>query len=621
MTTTFCTPTPRSRRSPGKIGIHQPKIEGLFRRITAHQITMAWWLHVSGHVSRRQLRVYFAAHEMHEQRKYTYPDEHNRARSSSTPRTHALYRVEEIAAMVLGQGKGRTQPAADPQRALAGLRADIRHLARLGLVAIEAHSITFAVSIDQIRLQGADDISGFWTMFEQIPNARRTVPVPRRTLRALAGVGGLSRGVTGVMLAMLIRSLFWHKQSASYRVDGRTKASWIVQVFGLSRRSVTDARATLIELGWIEDLEPPQWAMNRWGSHDRINPDWAPTQPSPRQSLSPTAQPTNRFNQAANQVSTPAAVGGLRGGGSHGASTPQTTRSTYTGFASPQAQNDIESASPCLHQNTLPKKGDLKTRRLEGKPPSPSGVSLRNGVGKKTTDTTEGAKSGSRKKKLPWRAVRRAGRGRNTPNTPNIRDIQIGHMLETADLLELYRQATAIGLAKPSEAGRLDFLALAEHAKAHGKRAGAMFFWLLREKKSAFITLSDEDTAVQRIRAIHNPDNTRSRQQERWRGGNGMRGSNPLATSGNQGQQDQSIQNTRGRGLEPLAAVNKQEEHFVLTCIRIAKQKRIEDPYRIAKIKDWTRERWDAALASYEARQWERLQRSHMQDLDENAHD
>ena len=572
----------RMPRVQGKIGIHQPGIEGRFRRITAHQITMAWWLHLSGNITRRQLRVYFAAHEMHERRKYANPqhrDTDNRRRNPSASRTHTLYRVEEIAAMV--GGKGST-------RALAGLRADIRHLAKLGLVTIEAHSITFAVSIDEIR---TDDISGFWTMFEQIPNSRRTVPVPRRSLRALAGVGGFSRGVSGVMLAMLIRSLFWHKESASYRVDGRTKASWIVEVFGLSRRAVTDARATLIELGWIEDLEPPQWAMNRWGSHDRINPDWAPTTSSTKAQQIP--QPTNHFNR----VSTPAAVGG-----SDWNSNRQTALSTYTGFASPQAKNDSGSASPCLNKYSLPT-GDLNTRRLEGKPPNPpsqsrskTGVSARNGFQETPNQTApprfnpnpKQDKPGSGKKNLLRKPSRRSA-------LPNIRDIQLGHMQETSDLLELYRQAIAIELAKPSEAGRLDFLALAERAKSHGKRAGALFFWLLREKKTVFITQGEEDAAVTRIRALHNPDNRRSSQPEQGGGG----------------------EEKRQGGTQRLKSVEwSKEDRFVQACIRVAAKMRIEDPFRIAFKQNWKRDRWEKAFAHYEAKQWEQLQRSKMIDED-----
>lgn len=158
-------------------------------------------------------------------------------------------------------------------------------------------------------------------------------------------------------------------------------------------------------------------------------------------------------------------------------------------------------------------------------------------------------------------------------------------MQETSDLLELYRQAVAIGLAKPSEAGRLDFLALAERAKAHGKRAGALFYWLLREKKTVFITQSEEDAAVQRIRALHNPDNRR----ERWGGDTKM------------GQINMQ---------KPKSVAWSEEDRFVQACIRVAAKMRVDDPFRVAFKQGWTRDRWDQAFASYEARQWEQLQSS-----------
>lgn len=165
---------------------------------------------------------------------------------------------------------------------------------------------------------------------------------------------------------------------------------------------------------------------------------------------------------------------------------------------------------------------------------------------------------------------------------PNIRDIQLGHMQETSDLLELYRQAIAIGLANPSESGRLDFLALAEHAKAHGKRAGAMFYWLLREKKSSFITQGEEDAAAQRVRALHNPDNRR----EQW-GGTKM--------SEADSQRHKSV-------------AWSDEDRFVNACIRVASQMRIDDPFRVAFKKQWTRDRWEQAFANYEAKQFAQLQ-------------
>ena len=62
--------------------------------------------------------------------------------------------------------------------------------------------------------------------------------------------------------------------------------------------------------------------------------------------------------------------------------------------------------------------------------------------------------------------------------------------------MELHAQACARGLADPSEAGRLRFIALAVHARRYATRnAPGLFAWLLRERKWGFITQEDEDLA------------------------------------------------------------------------------------------------------------------------------
>jgi hypothetical protein len=244
-------------------GIRETAIAGRFRSISTHQLCLAWWLHTAGHITRRQLRVWFAAHEMHERRRYFAEEGRGRRKP--------VYLLEELKTLVGGRGV----TTAD-----AELTADIRRLGRIGLVRIEDDAIHFATSADQITIE---DLSGFWQMFEAIPHQRRSVPVPRRTVRALAG--GFSRAVTGVMIALMVRSLFWHQESRDYRIDGRTKGSWIADVFGISRRAVTDARAHLIELGWLNNIETPQWKLNRWGSHDSINVDWKPEETSNNQAV------------------------------------------------------------------------------------------------------------------------------------------------------------------------------------------------------------------------------------------------------------------------------------------------------------------------------------------------
>jgi hypothetical protein len=410
-------------------------IAGRVRILTTHQLIMAWWLHQAGYLTRRQLRVTFALHEMHERRMFARQDEQR-------GRCKPFYGVEELRPLI-----GRDTP-------LAELRADVRALSRIGLALMDEQAITFAVSIDQITLpagpaeEGREDhdpLDGFWTMLSSIPkaNRRRAIPVPRRTLRALAG--GFSRGTTAVMLAMLIRCLFRHGgaagQGGRYRIDGRTKGSWIAETFGVSRRAVTEGRQRLIELGWMVPLDCSQIEMNRWGTRDRLNPDWRPA----REPDAPAEQPSP-FEEAKRNL------------------------------LAPEAEIESKSASPLSNRNTSNENQNQNTRPC---PPAPA--------------------SGSCQK-----VIRRRG-GRGSPESgPVLRDVQARDLASDAALAELHRQAIAAGKWGGSEADRLDFFALAERARAIGNQPGAMFAWLIAEQKKSFITQADEDRAAERLRAIRN---------------------------------------------------------------------------------------------------------------------
>ena len=485
---------PATRRAP--IGVLNTSIEGGYRRITTHQLALAWWLYQSGQITRRQLRVYFAGHEMAERRNPAAigPREgQDRARRPS-------FTVEEVAALVGGKGS---------PEALVALKADTKRLGKLGLMQLTPHSITFATSADQINTL---DLKGFWAMYGRFRNASRSVPVPRRMLRSLAG--GFSRAVTAVIIATLIRSLFWHKESGQYRMDGRTKGSWIAETFGVSRRAVTDARATLIDLGWLEPIATKQWEMNRWGSHDAINAAWA--------------------------------IG--RKGRGAGSETDTDTASPETlgmsESASPPAQNQSESASPLLNRSSSPS-GNTNTRNPVR--PGHSGVS-RTGVGQK-------------------RAVQ--------PSRPALlRDVRSEHLSSTKDLLELRRQAISAGIIDTSEASELTFLAFAERARAHGTRPGALFTWLLRGKRTQFITQADEDAAHARLREHRNAQGAIGK--EAW----------PVV-----------IERAGDRPRELT-----EDERFYELCHQIAKRERLDDPFRVAFIgKRWTRPKWEEVKAGYES--------------------
>jgi len=102
-------------------------------------------------------------------------------------------------------------------------------------------------------------------------NHRRKVPVPRRTLRFLAG---LSRPVAiATVLGHLLRCLYY--RSGLCEPCGRCKASWIAEVFGVDVRNVKAARLHLNEIGWLVVQETHQTAMNRWGAAVTIQLDWS----------------------------------------------------------------------------------------------------------------------------------------------------------------------------------------------------------------------------------------------------------------------------------------------------------------------------------------------------------
>jgi len=492
---------------PRRLGVWQDHIPGRFRKITVHQLALAWWLYSAKHITKRQLRVYFAAHEMAERRAYT--------RYADRP----LYDFNEIKSLVGGRGSTSADLA---------LSADVRALGKLGMVRIMPHAIEFAVSVDQIAV---DDVSGFWEFFNQLPNSRRTVPMPRRTCRALAA--GFSSAVTAMTIALMIRTLFWHRDGGeegqgSYRVDGRTKCSWISEVFGLSRRSVTEARARLVELGWITPLEAPQWLLNKYGQRYAINVGWKPNGADEP----PVDQTAN------NAVNKPEEQWGAAGES-----------------ASPNRDFSGEFASPLLNRSSSPYGESINTKRPAPMRAEPTGVDV-------------STKMGSRKKK-PQSATR---------EYPCLQDIQAEDLRNTSRLLELHRQAVEAGRIGDSEAGRLDFFALAERARAHGNRPAALFAWLLREKRFGFITQADEDAAAHRLRALRNGPMPMPR----------SRGDDPPST-------------------KPRDIALTDDEQVVRTCILAAKRHRGYEPYDVARqVKGWPRDRWETAHASYQQKELDR---------------
>jgi hypothetical protein len=398
--------------------------EGRFRAIPTIQLCLVWWLYRESHISRRQLRVYFALHEMAERRRYTKAEEGGQKRQP-------FYTASELASLVGGRGDEKSETA---------LKADVRTLAKIGLIRMSQQQIAFALSPDQINVI---DLTAFWTFWNQIPNRRRTVPVPRRTLRALAA--GFSKAVTGVLIAMMIRSLHWHKREGDFRVDGRTKGSWIADVFGLSRRAVTDARAHLIALAWLEPQKTTQSLLNRYGNHDKINVAWSHKVPG---------------RPAKDDLDS----------------------------ASPSAEKPRGFATPLKTENLSSNEEDLKNKKPE------------------TVAVPGPQLLGSRNKNAV--GVPAAPKPRQKGKS-NLRAIAVGELSDTNVLFELHRQAVEVGLSDDSEASLIAFFALAERARSRGNKPQALFTWLLQNRKFEFITQADEDAAMRRIKEHRFPPQPR----------------------------------------------------------------------------------------------------------------
>lgn len=427
-------PTRRSARHHFQ-GHFEDHIEGRYRSIAARELALAWWCFMDGHISMRQLRIFFGAHEMVERRCYG---------RTQNPKEKPVYRLEELQTLVGGKGS---------ERAARALRTDLKQLSTLGLVVMTTHSIRFAKSVDQLTV-GEGGATRFAAFLGRIPNRARTVPVPRRMVRALAA--GFGRAQTAYIIAALIRSVFWHRDSGRYRVDGRTMGSWVAETFQISRSAVTDARKHLIALGWLRPLEVPQWLLNKYGAHDLINVHWAP----------------------ADALDNPSTESGDRAV-HRSVDSPDDVADDDTTSGSPPGQDATESGRPCLNKFPFSTRR-INTRRL-GNSPDRSG-------------------SANRKKKV---------HAHRAP--PTIRDVKPHDLEDTNRLMELHRQAVTVGLARGGRAGELDFLSFANRARTRGRKPGGLLVWLLRNQKADFITLADEEAAAKRLREHFNGPNTRHR--------------------------------------------------------------------------------------------------------------
>lgn len=236
--------------------VWRDRIEGGYRRISVVQLCMSWSLYRSGRISRRDVRVWFACHELEERRCLV-------ERGGKVSLT-----AEEIGAVCGGL-------------AASDVRAALRSLEQASLLRARKSRMSFARSIRELR---EVDQAAANDMLSRITNRRRVIRVPRRLVRALAE--GMSKAVIATVFAHLIRCLYFQAAKNRYRVDGRCKASWIAEVFGVSERAVMTGRRRLVDRGWLIVLESSQWELNRYGLRLAVELDWSARPIAPRRTSS-----------------------------------------------------------------------------------------------------------------------------------------------------------------------------------------------------------------------------------------------------------------------------------------------------------------------------------------------
>ena len=219
------------------------KPHGGFVFLTVRQLCLIWSTYRIRHIQLMDLRAWFACHEMVAKR------------CQLTTGQIPTYTLDELHRLVGGAGGEY-------------LRASLRRLEAIGLLSWSSANIAFATS--PADLQDLMDHSEVTAMLQALPNPHRRVPVPRQTLRLIAG--GCRSVVIATILGHLFRCLYY--RNGQCHSGGLCKATWIADVFGLHVRNIKAARKHLVTLGWLQQHPTPQRILNRWGVCVVVNLTW-----------------------------------------------------------------------------------------------------------------------------------------------------------------------------------------------------------------------------------------------------------------------------------------------------------------------------------------------------------
>jgi hypothetical protein len=391
--------------------------------LTVQQLCLLWWLYRTRRLQLLDVRVWFAAHEMVARR------------CQLAPAQVPTYNRRELQTLI-GGGRGER------------LRASLRRLDHLGLLAWSPQALTFATSPDDV--QHVEDFTGFLAMLDKIPNHHRRIPVPRQTIRLIAA--RVRPAVLATILGTCFRCLYYHAEPQHVASGGWCKGSWIADVFALHLRTIKAARRHLGASGWLLTFQAPQRTTNRWGTYTQVSLTWEPeagaaipVAPPPPAALFPAEQPPP---------------------------------SVFSPPQSPPLLHHQEPFQEFQHQETAAQAAHplAPSGPVPSIPPRASG-SKNPGVEHKTPD------------KIP------------SPPSPTLRHIVLEDLRDTTRLLGLLTQAQDSQLVGRSASARLAFVATAEHARAigHANPCG-LFATLVRQQRWHFATVRDEDAAQARLK-------------------------------------------------------------------------------------------------------------------------
>lgn len=475
------------------------KPAGGFRFITTFQIAMAWSAYRDGLIRLRDLRCWFACHELLARRC---------RKAAETPVTYTL---DELHRLVGGKGGEH-------------LRAALRRLERARLITWNDHDIRFAESPDELR---APNLDGFWTMLNRGGLKNRRVPVPRRTIRLLAG--GAAKVTTATILGHLLRCCFYRR--GGYSAVGCCKASWIAAVFEVDLRGVKRARRQLAKIGWLTVLDSEAWHRQRWGGRVAVNLAWS--RPAPVTDAGRVA------------ASGPVEVAVCSPAAATGPTELPPPPATGPTVLPPLESHTVQPSSRCKNQE--PASG--------GPACLPAG------------------RAGVCKTKRP-------------PRRLTMRHVIEADLDDTERLLRLLADAQDRGLIGRGEADRLRFVAAAERARTVGVRNPCgLFVRLVRAGLWHHITQDDEDAAQTRLkRYLYGPSRSEVDHAPACR-------ERPV----------------------PLSA----DVRFVMAVRQALAERRYRgDPFEVVRreFPEWTRGRWDNAMAEWEQARVRRFESACRQD-------